>query len=55
MREIRYVLAVSIASLLGVVILLFSLLQTGRPPLGLALGALFLAYGVLRLYLGPAG
>ena len=54
MSKVRYVLAVS-SSVLGVVVLMFSLLQPERPTLGIAFGGLLILYGLVRLYIGPAG
>jgi hypothetical protein len=54
MGRIRYVLAVS-SSILGVIVLMFSLLQPDRPTLGIAFGGLLILYGLVRLYIGPAG
>ena len=54
MSKVRYVLAVS-SSALGVVVLMFSLLQPERPTLGIAFGGLLILYGLVRLYIGPAG
>ena len=54
MSKIRYAVAVFSATL-GVIVLLFSLLQPDVPMLGIAFGGLLILYGVLRLYLGPAG
>lgn len=53
MHKVRYVLAVS-SSVLGVLVLLFSLLQPDRPALGIVFGALLISYGLVRMYLGPS-
>ena len=54
MGRVRYFLAVSL-SVLGIVVLSFSLLQPERPTLGIAFGGLLILYGLVRLYLGPGG
>ena len=54
MGKVRYVLA-AFSSVLGVVVLMFSLLQPDRPTLGIAFGGLLIFYGLVRLYIGPAG
>jgi hypothetical protein len=54
MSRVRYVLAV-LSSVLGVVVLLFSLLQPERSVLGIVFGGLLIAYGLVRLYIGPGG
>ena len=54
MSRVRYAVAVFSATL-GLVVLLFSLLQPNVPMLGIAFGGLLILYGLLRLYLGPAG
>jgi len=51
---VRYVVAVS-SSVIGVLVLLFSLLQPDRPVLGVTFGGLLILYGLVRLYLGPSG
>jgi len=54
MGGVRYVLAV-LSSVLGIMVLLFSLLQPERPVLGVAFGGLLILYGLVRLYIGPGG
>jgi hypothetical protein len=54
MGRVRYVLAVS-SSVVGVIVLMFSLLQPDRPMLGVAFGGLLILYGLVRLYIGPSG
>ncbi len=54
MGKIRYFLAVSSLAV-GVLILLFSLLQPDRPALGIAFGVLLALNGIIRLYIGQAG
>ena len=51
MGKFRYVLAIS-SSVLGVLVLGFTLLQPSRPTLGIVFGVLLILNGVIRLYLG---
>ena len=44
-----------LSSVLGVMVLSFSLLQPERPALGIAFGGLLILYGLVRLYIGPGG
>jgi hypothetical protein len=41
--------------LLGVLVLLFALLQPERPMLGVLFGALLISNGLIRIYIGAAG
>jgi hypothetical protein len=51
MRTVRYIVA-AFSLILGGGVLLFSLLQSERSALGIALGALLLLYGLLKFYVG---
>jgi hypothetical protein len=54
MSRVRYGIAL-FSAFLGVMVLMFSLIQPDRPTLGIAFGGLLILYGLVRLYLGPAG
>jgi hypothetical protein len=54
MRKIRWFLAIS-SLVLGVLVLGVTLLQPGRPTLGILFGVLLILNGIIRLYIGQAG